>query len=60
MPRRSGGRLSLTITSVDDIGSRLPARMKNGTPSHRHESMRNRTAANVSTVESAATPASCR
>src|SRR2546427_1926541 len=34
----------------------LPARMKNGTPSQRHESIWSRAAANVSTVESAATP----
>ena len=40
-------------------GRHLPARMKNGTPSQRHESMCSRTAAKVSTVESGATPGSC-
>jgi hypothetical protein len=35
---RSGGRLRLTSTSVVVVGKHLPARMKNGTPSQRHES----------------------
>ena len=46
----SGGRCSVTSTSVVVAARHLPARMRNGTPSHRHESMCRRTAANVSTV----------
>ena len=58
--RRSGGRLSVTSTSVVETGIFLPARMKNGTPSQRQESTCRRTAAKVSTVESGATPSSSR
>jgi hypothetical protein len=53
-----GGRLSSTITSVVVTGRRLPARMKNGTPSQRQESISRRSAAKVSTGESGATPGS--
>ena len=42
------------------LGRFLPARMKKGTPAQRHESMWKRTAANVSTSESGATPGSSR
>ena len=52
----SGGRFSSTTTSVVVTGRHLPARMKNGTPSQRHESIVRRTAAKVSTCESGATP----
>jgi hypothetical protein len=50
----------MTSTSVIVVGRHLPARMKNGTPSQRGESMWSRAAANVSTVESRATPSSWR
>ena len=56
----SGGLHSVTTTSVVVIGMHLPARMKNGTPAQRQLSMCSRRAANVSTVESGATPSSSR
>ena len=53
---RFGGFLNTSRTSVWVTGSRLPVRMKNGTPDQRQFSMFNRSAAKVSVVESAATP----
>jgi hypothetical protein len=50
------GRRSSTSTSVAVVGRHLPARMRNGTPAQREQSMCTRTAAKVSTVESGATP----
>src|SRR5690348_1509208 len=55
-----GGFFRRTSTSVHFTGSCLPARMRNGTPDHRHVSMWMRSAANVSTVESFATPGSSK
>ena len=51
-----GGFLNTSRTSVWVTGSRLPVRMKNGTPAQRQLSMSSRNAANVSVVEPAATP----
>ena len=51
-----GGRLKTRRTSVCVVGSRLPVRMKNGTPDQRQFSISSRSAAYVSVVESAATP----
>ena len=44
-----------TSTSVAVVASDLPARIRNGTPSQRQESISKRTAANVSTLESGET-----
>jgi hypothetical protein len=52
----SGGLRSVPPTSVGAAASDLPARIRNGTPSQRHESMRRRSAATVSTDDSGATP----
>ena len=43
-------------SSVSVIASFLPVRMKNGTPYQRQFSISSRSAANVSVVESGATP----
>jgi hypothetical protein len=51
-----GGRLNTSRSSVCVTGSRLPVRMKNGTPAQRQFSMSSRRAAYVSVVEPAATP----
>ena len=51
-PRR-GGRLKTRRSSVWVTGSRLPVRMKNGTPAQRQFSMSSRSAAYVSVVEPA-------
>ena len=40
-----GGRLKMTRSSVSVTGSRLPVRMKNGTPDHRQFSISSRIAA---------------
>ena len=41
---RRGGRLKITLISVDDAASALPARMKNGTPAQRQLSTSRRSA----------------
>ena len=51
-----GGRLKTSRSSVWVTGSRLPVRMKNGTPAQRQFSMSSRSAAYVSVVDPAATP----
>jgi hypothetical protein len=53
-------RRNRATTSVQVVGRNLRARMKKGTPSHRHELTFKRRAANVSTVESGATLFSLR
>jgi hypothetical protein len=45
---------------VHVTGNDLPARMKNGTPAQRHESISSFSAAKVSRRESGATPGSWR
>ena len=52
--------MKTTLTSVACTGIALPARMKNGTPAQRQFSIRSSSAANVSVVESAATPSTSR
>ena len=51
-----GGCLNTSRSSVCVTGSRLPVRMKNGTPDQRQFSISSRSAAYVSVVESGATP----
>jgi hypothetical protein len=51
-----GGCLNTSRSSVCMIGRRLPVRMKTGTPAQRQLSISSRRAANVSVVESFATP----
>jgi hypothetical protein len=51
-----GGRFRSTITSVAVTAMLLPARIRKGTSAQRQESIRRRTAAKVSTVESGLTP----
>ena len=51
-----GGCLKTSRSSVCVTGSRLPVRMKNGTPAQRQFSISRRSAAYVSVVESGATP----
>ena len=51
-----GGRLKTSRSSVWVTGSRLPVRMKKGTPAQRQFSMSSRSAAYVSVVEPGATP----
>ena len=55
MPSR-GGRLKTRRSSVCVTGSRLPVRMKKGTPDQRQFSISSLSAAYVSVVESGATP----
>ena len=55
-----GERLKRRRTSVWVTGNSLPVRMKNGTPSQRQLSTSSRRAANVSVVESGATPGIAR
>ena len=55
-----GGRLNTSRSSVWVTGSRLPVRMKNGTPDQRQLSISSRSAAYVSVVESGATPGMSR
>ena len=62
VPQKSmrGGRRNSITASSDVPGRALPARMKNGTPAQRHESISARKATKVSTVEPGATPGSSR
>ena len=53
------GLSSMTASSAV-LATSLPVRRNHGTPDHRHESISSRSAAYVSTCESAATPGSSR
>ena len=53
-----GGRLNSTTASVTVDASPLPALMTQGTPAHRHESISNLAAKNVSVSDPDSTPGS--